>query len=1162
LHVDDDPSLQEITKLMLLDLDSGFEIDNACCVDEALKKLTVGNYDVVVSDYEMPKKDGLQFLKMLREQNNDIPFILFTGKGREEVAIKALNSGADGYISKQGNPETVYGELEHIIVQLVNQKRLKTELAEGEVRFKQFFSNLPNAVAVYEAISDGEDFVFKDFNAAAEKIETISKADVIDKRVTEVFPGAKDFGILDVFKRVWKTGQSEYIPTALYQDKRDTGSWRENWLFKLPNGNVVAVYNDVTERVKTDLELNRTNEIIERVGEGIDAGLAVIGKDYRVVWANKRLMDLGVAPNKKCYQTFNRSETVCLDCGVNKVFEQNISLDVHEYKTKNSNGETVWVELRVTPLKDKDGNVTAALELAVPITERKKAEDELSGKEKRFRAIFDKSFQFALLLDNNGNVLEMNELCYTVHGPLAKVALGKPFWEATWWSQFPEVAEKTKLAIQNCQMGKIVHDEVKFFDKDFQVHHGIRIFSPITDENGKLLYISVVGLDISERKKAEEALQKSEERFRQVSENAEEWLWEVDSNGLYTYSSFVVEKLLGYKPEEIVGKKYFYDLFLADEQEELKKAALQTFASKNSFSGFLNRNMHKNGNIVWLSTSGVPILNEKGDLLGYRGLDIDLTERRKADEAIKASEEKHRKLYEESLDAIFLADTETGILIDCNKAALELVGRTKLEIVGQHQRILHPQHEIEGGSARVFKQHQKQSGVSEGQVITKTGEIKDVSIQASHVVVGDRKVLQGVFRDVTESKKVQNALLVSEEKYRETIENANIGVVAYRSDGEITILNSTMQKMAGYTIEEIPSLSEWFGKLYPNEVERQKIKDKWFKKLTEVGEVKEGQATIMTKQGEERFFLFDGFRLHSGDFIAFARDITELKKIEAHRKVLEGKLDEYSKHLKCMVDLKTAQLKDANERLVKSERLAAIGELAGMVGHDLRNPIAGIKNAAYYLKKKGTTISETQNKEMLETIEKAIEHSDKIINDLLDYSREMHLELTKYSAYTLVDEALRMTQVPNRIQIINHVQKDTLIWVNSDKLIRVFINLIKNAIDAMPQKGTLEISSCQTKDCVEISFGDTGTGIPEETLKKLFTPLFTTKAQGMGFGLAICKRIIEAHEGNINVKTELNKGTTFTITLPNITRVEKTTKLTQAIAIKNRQRTTVIAKVG
>jgi signal transduction histidine kinase len=233
-----------------------------------------------------------------------------------------------------------------------------------------------------------------------------------------------------------------------------------------------------------------------------------------------------------------------------------------------------------------------------------------------------------------------------------------------------------------------------------------------------------------------------------------------------------------------------------------------------------------------------------------------------------------------------------------------------------------------------------------------------------------------------------------------------------------------------------------------------------------------------------------------------------------------------------MVELRTAQLKDANERLVKSERLAAIGELAGMIGHDLRNPLAGIKNAAYFLKKKGTTISEAQSKEILEIIDKAIDHSDKIINDLLDYAREMHLELTKYGARTLVDEATRTIQVPDRIKIVNHVDEEVGIWVNVDKMMRVFVNLIKNAVDAMPEKGTLEISSCQTKDHVEIAFADTGTGIPEETLQKLFTPLFTTKAQGMGFGLSICKRIVEAHGGTITVKTELNKGTTFTVTLP------------------------------
>ena len=247
---------------------------------------------------------------------------------------------------------------------------------------------------------------------------------------------------------------------------------------------------------------------------------------------------------------------------------------------------------------------------------------------------------------------------------------------------------------------------------------------------------------------------------------------------------------------------------------------------------------------------------------------------------------------------------------------------------------------------------------------------------------------------------------------------------------------------------------------------------------------------------------------------------------------MERKVNNYSEHMKYLVELRTAQLKDANERLVKSERLAAIGELAGMVGHDLRNPLAGIKNAAYFLKKKGAAISEAQSKEMLEIIDKSIDHSDKIINDLLDYAREMHLELTKYAAHTLLDEAIGVIQVPDRIQIVNHVDEEVEIWVNVDKMIRVFVNLIKNAVDAMPEKGTLEISSCQTREHMEIALADTGTGIPEETLHKMFTPLFTTKAQGMGFGLAICKRIIEAHEGTITVKTAVNKGTTFTITLP------------------------------
>jgi PAS domain S-box-containing protein len=383
-------------------------------------------------------------------------------------------------------------------------------------------------------------------------------------------------------------------------------------------------------------------------------------------------------------------------------------------------------------------------------------------------------------------------------------------------------------------------------------------------------------------------------------------------------------------------------------------------------------------------------------------------------------------------------------------------------------------------------------------------------------------------------RNIEKLLTESEKRSKAIVDHSPIGIATSGVDKHFLSANEAFCKIIGYTEGELRSLT-FKDITYPADLKESTIKMEELENailssfVLEKRYVKKDETVINGK------IMVSAVRNQNGKpdlFIAELEDITEHKKTEEHQKVLERKLDEYSKHLKCMVDLRTVQLKDANERLVKSERLAAIGELAGMVGHDLRNPLAGIKNATYFLKKKGTSISEAQTKEILETIDKAIDHSDKIINDLLDYGREMHLELTKHSTHNLVDEALRMVQVPNRIQIINHVDEEAWIWVNADKMMRVFINLIKNAVDAMPQKGSLIIRSCQTKDCVEIGFADTGTGIPEETLKKLFTPLFTTKAQGMGFGLAICKRIIEAHEGTITVKTAVNKGTKLTVTLP------------------------------
>jgi two-component system, sporulation sensor kinase C len=142
------------------------------------------------------------------------------------------------------------------------------------------------------------------------------------------------------------------------------------------------------------------------------------------------------------------------------------------------------------------------------------------------------------------------------------------------------------------------------------------------------------------------------------------------------------------------------------------------------------------------------------------------------------------------------------------------------------------------------------------------------------------------------------------------------------------------------------------------------------------------------------------------------------------------------------------------------------------------------------------------------------------------------LEIEEATPKSLLDYILLMIQIPNHIKIMDRTQDEPTIWVDSNKMERVFINLIKNAIDAMPEKGTLIISSRLDGENIEFTFADTGTGMSEQTKSKIFMPLFTTKAQGMGFGLAICKRIIEAHGGRITVESSLSKGTTFIVTLP------------------------------
>jgi signal transduction histidine kinase len=259
---------------------------------------------------------------------------------------------------------------------------------------------------------------------------------------------------------------------------------------------------------------------------------------------------------------------------------------------------------------------------------------------------------------------------------------------------------------------------------------------------------------------------------------------------------------------------------------------------------------------------------------------------------------------------------------------------------------------------------------------------------------------------------------------------------------------------------------------------------------------------------------------------ALKEEVTERKKAEAALKEYSGRLEE-------MVEERTKELQDAQDRLVRSERLAVLGQLAGGVGHELRNPLGAIKNAAYFLNMV-LEEPEPEVKETLEILEKEVETSEKIISALLGFARSKPPTKRKVHVNEVIQEALSRTEVPEKVKVVQELD-ETLreILADPDQLDQVFGNLILNAVQAMPDGGQLTVASkAATPGWIVISVSDTGAGIAKEHQEKLFEPLFTTKAKGIGLGLAIVRTLIDAHGGVIEARSEVGKGSTFMVRLP------------------------------
>ncbi len=492
---------------------------------------------------------------------------------------------------------------------------------------------------------------------------------------------------------------------------------------------------------------------------------------------------------------------------------------------------------------------------------------------------------------------------------------------------------------------------------------------------------------------------------------------------------------------------------------------------------------------------------------------------------LKESEARYRRLVERSFDAVIIHSD--GVIRLANEAAVhilkaaspaDLVGRNILDIPAPRFKELAKER-----ISAVYKNKQS-SQPAEFQYCALDGTTVDVEVMATPITYEDKPAVYVVFRDIGERKRSEEQARAAFLYARSLIEASLDPLVTINAKGRITDVNTATEEVTGYSRDELigSDFSDYFTEPDNARAGYQQVFTKGF--------VRDYPLVIRGTHGRLIDVLYNATVYHDeagevqGVFAA-ARDITD-------RKRAEEELQRYSGHLEAIIEERTAQLKSA-------ERLAGIGETAAMIGHDLRNPLQGLQYIVDLQKlrfertppeKRG---AEDWQKEqaLFDRISEQVFYMDKIVGDLQDYARPIAPDHEEIQLSTIINDALESLPPADGVNVALDVGDLT---INGDApfMHRVFANLFLNAMQAMPHGGMLTIHATTDDGSVAIHVTDTGIGIPASIGDRIFSPLTTGKAKGTGLGLAVVKRIVEAHNGTITYESEEGKGTTFVITLP------------------------------
>jgi len=657
-----------------------------------------------------------------------------------------------------------------------------------------------------------------------------------------------------------------------------------------------------------------------------------------------------------------------------------------------------------------------------------------------------------------------------------------------------------------------------------QFSHVCQALFVMAKQMSKLAYQNVLqARTIHERDKVEEALRENEERFRQVAMT--NWVWEVDLEGRYTYCSENVKDTMGYSREEIIGKKPF-DFMSQEEASRVGEIFTKTLAERGRIVDMVNWNITKNGTEICLLTNGVPFYNKAGNIIGYRGADKDITDSKRAEGELRASEERYRRLYQETPAMLHSIDSD-GCLISVSNYWLDTLGYEREEVLNRKSTAFLTEESRRYAQEVILPEFFRTGYCFEVpyQYVKKNGEVLDILLSAIAEKDDKGNVTRSlaILVDITERKKAEDALRKSEEKFRLLLNSTAEAIYGLDTKGICTFCNPACLEILGYeseadilgkNVHDLIHHHRRDGSDYPEKECR--IHSAFIK-----GEgICVDDEVLWRSDGSSFAAEYSSYPMCSGKEVIGAvvtfQDITERKK--AQEALIEAK--HYAE--------------EANQ--VKSEFLAK-------VSHEIRTPITVFMSAIEHL------LEIEQNpvhRQVLDLADLSSHRLYTLVEEVLDFSKieghKLELDEETFNLRKCLQDSVNMMKVKaseKRLSLKLEISPDVPEYIFGDefRLGQILLNLIGNAIK-FTEDGGIEISLHLEEESLVFKVKDTGIGIPEERLESVFDAFSqadsstTRKYGGTGLGLAISKGIIELMGGLINVQSQLGKGSIFTFSLP------------------------------